>query len=90
MEDMNMSARERKKLEMLSRIKKDALITQAKASELSVIGIPGGYASAMEKKATGNRFMEIAAERQAAGSRKSPHPQKMTVKVKQSAGSRKP
>ncbi len=35
----------------------------------------------MEKKATGDRFVGIAADRQAAGSRKSP--QKMTIKAKQ-------
>ena len=38
MGDIKMSARGRKRLEMLSRVKKDALITQAKGSELSGIG----------------------------------------------------
>ncbi len=38
MGDIKMSARERKKPEMLSRVKKDALITQAKGSELLGIG----------------------------------------------------
>ena len=38
MGDIKMSARGRKRLEMLSLVKKDALITQAKASELLGIG----------------------------------------------------
>ncbi len=90
MGDIKMSARGRKRLEMLSRVKKDALITQAKASELLGIGYrhTRRVCERYGEEADRGPIVGLAAERQAAGSRKS-H-QKMIVKAKQSARSRKP
>ncbi len=83
MGDIKMSARGRKRLEMLSLVKKDALITQAKGSELLGIGYrhTRRVCERYGEEADRGPIVGLAADSQAAGSRKS-H-QKMTVKAKQ-------